>query len=89
MFGDCLDNTVCVCQDNLCNNFGLNQNFTTEVPTNMTTTNNTLSCFYGFQHNSTVPETDWQTQTCAPEETACFTQHGDHGFMMAGCYDFR
>lgn len=89
MFGDCLYNTVCLCQDNLCNNYGLGQNYTTESPTNMTTTNNTMTCYYGLQWNSTLPEDDWQSQICGPEETACMVQHGDNGFLIASCYDFR
>ena len=89
MFGDCLHNTVCLCKDNLCNNFGLNETFTTPTPSNMTTANNTISCFYGLQLNKTQPETEWQEQICGPEETTCMLQYGDNGFIMAGCYDFR
>ena len=77
-----------MCQDNLCNDFGLTGNATTETPVTMTTTNNTLTCYYGLERNSSTPET-WQTQICGPMETGCLTIHNDDGFSMRNCYDFR
>ena len=83
-----MDNTVCVCEDDLCNDFGLSANATTEAPVPMTTGNNTLVCWYGMKENENVTE-DWQKQICGPLETACMSLHNDDGFIMAGCYDTR
>merc|ERR1711936_345126 len=88
VFGDCYNNTVCVCENNLCNDFQLKENATTASPVPMTTTNNTMHCMYGMQRNSNVTE-NWQVATCAPEETACMYIDGDHGFHLARCYDFN
>ena len=83
-----MNNTVCVCQDDLCNDFGLTNNATTEDPVAMTTRNDTMVCFYGMQRSKNETET-WQAEICGPEETACMSIHGDDGFVMAGCYDLR
>jgi len=88
MFGDCYNNTVCLCKDNLCNDFQLNENATTVSPSPMTTTNTTMHCWYGMQHNSSTPE-EWQVAVCAPEETTCMYIDGDNGFHLAGCYDYK
>jgi len=87
MFGDCWNNTVCVCEGGLCNDFQLKENATTLAPHPVTTTNNTLLCWYGMQLNSSTYE-NWQAEICAPEETACMYLDGDNGFHLAGCYDF-
>ena len=49
IFGDCMNNTVCVCNETLCNDFGFSSNATTPAPVPMTTGNTTMTCYYGMQ----------------------------------------
>ena len=77
-----------MCQENMCNDYGLTVNATTPAPSNMTTNADTMLCYYGLQMNSTDKET-WQTQICGPAETACLLITNDAGFKMASCYDYR
>jgi len=87
MFGECHDSTVCLCKDNLCNDFQIKENATTPAPVTMTTTNLTSVCYYGMQHNHTEQVT-WQLQACGPEETACvLISDNSTGFKLASCYD--
>ena len=44
-----MNNTVCVCNETLCNNFGFSSNATTPAPVPMTTGNTTMTCYYGMQ----------------------------------------
>ena len=88
VFGDCFNNTVCMCQENLCNEYGLT-NATTPAPVTMTTTNMTMSCWYGMESNHSADPETWQQQICGPMESACMVIHNDDGFTMANCYDFR
>jgi len=84
--GKCFNSTVCVCEDNLCNGFGIpGENQTTPVPVTMTTSNTTMHCWYGISHNGTTPDY-WQREVCAPQEDRCIlVTSGD--FSMAHCYD--
>ena len=50
-------------QGPLCNDYGLEANATTPTPSEMTTTNHTMHCWYGMG-----PVADnWQEEVCAPE----------------------
>ena len=44
-----MNNTVCVCNETLCNDFGFSSNATTPAPVPMTTGNTTMTCYYGMQ----------------------------------------
>ena len=83
-----MNNTVCVCNETLCNDFGFSSNATTPAPVPMTTGNTTMTCYYGMQvgrlhcciilFNSTLQRNKnesevWQAEICGPQETACMT----------------
>jgi hypothetical protein len=57
-----------VFQGPLCNNYGLDMNATTPVPSEMTTTNMTMHCWYGVGSVSD----SWQEEVCAPEVRTLF-----------------
>ena len=57
LFGDCHANTtVCVCEDDLCNDFLVRGNASTPAPQPMTTTNTTMDCWYGMRRDSNTTE---------------------------------
>lgn len=86
--GQCFNATVCVCDEDLCNDFGVaGRNGTTPVPVTMTTTNMTMHCWYGIHHNETGPEKEWISEECAPQEDRCILITSDDGFAMGQCYD--
>ncbi|XP_023337708.1 uncharacterized protein LOC111708533 [Eurytemora carolleeae] len=85
--GGCYNATVCICQDDLCNGFGIaGNNMTTPEPVTMTTTNKTMHCWYGFHHNGST-EHAWQREECAPQEDRCILITSTDGFAMGHCYD--
>ena len=99
MFGDCHNSTVCLCNENLCNDFqvdkyGLNKNLvqvkenaTTPAPVTMTTTNLTNVCYYGVQRNAS-DNTVWTPQICGSEETSCMLLTAPNStWRVAACYD--
>ena len=99
IFGECHNSTVCLCNENLCNDFqvdkyGLNKNLvqvkenaTTPAPVTMTTTNMTNVCYYGVQRNAS-DNTVWTPQICGSEETSCMLLTSPNStFRVAACYD--
>merc|ERR1712131_203649 len=60
--GSCFNSTVCICQDDLCNNFGMSDNATTPVPGTLSTTNLTMHCWYGIHFNGSEDGKQWQKE---------------------------
>jgi len=87
IFGECHNSTVCLCNDNLCNDFQVKENATTPAPVTMTTTNLTTVCYYGVQRNASDNPV-WTPQICGSEETSCMLlSDNSTGFKLAACYD--